>query len=111
MAIAAAFHDPRFSPLQQQEWPDIEVEISILSPLREIHDMKEIEVGRHGLYILQGGQSGLLLPQVATDHQWDRLTFLRQTCQKAGLPSDAWQDKQAKIFIFSADIFSSDQVM
>ena len=111
MAIAAAFHDPRFSPVQQKEWPDIRVEISILSPLKEISDIREIEVGRHGLYIVQGAQSGLLLPQVATDHAWDRLTFLRQTCHKAGLPTDAWQEKQTRIFLFSADIFDSEQVM
>jgi AmmeMemoRadiSam system protein A len=109
MAIAAAFHDPRFPPVQQEEWPDIAVEISILSPLQEIKDVQEIEVGRHGLYIVQGARSGLLLPQVATDYKWDRLTFLQQTCQKARLPSPAWQDKQTKIFIFSADIFGSDE--
>lgn len=109
MAVAAAFHDPRFPPLKQEEWPDITVEISILSPLLEIQDIKEIEVGRHGLYIVQGVHSGLLLPQVATDYKWDRLTFLQQTCYKARLPSNAWQDKQTKIFIFSADIFGSDE--
>jgi AmmeMemoRadiSam system protein A len=108
MAIAAAFHDPRFPPVQQEEWPDITVEISILSPLLEIKDIKEIEVGRHGLYIVQGVHGGLLLPQVATDYKWDRLTFLQQTCHKARLPSNAWQDKQTKIFIFSADIIGSD---
>ena len=109
MAVAAAFHDPRFSPLRQEEWPDITVEISILSPLLEIKDISEIEVGRHGLYIVQGGHSGLLLPQVATDYKWDRLTFLQQTCHKARLPSDAWQDKQTRIFIFSADIVGADE--
>jgi AmmeMemoRadiSam system protein A len=108
MAVAAAFHDPRFPPLQQEEWPDITVEISILSPLQEIQDIKEIEVGRHGLYIVQGVRGGLLLPQVATNYKWDRLTFLQQTCQKARLPSNAWQDKQTKIFIFSADIIGAD---
>jgi AmmeMemoRadiSam system protein A len=108
MAVAAAFHDPRFPPVQQEEWPDITVEISILSPLHEIQDIQEIEVGRHGLYIVQGARSGLLLPQVATDYKWDRLTFLQQTCHKARLPSNAWQDKQTRIYMFSADIIGSD---
>lgn len=109
MAVAAAFRDPRFPPLQQEEWADITVEISILSPLQEIKDVSVIEVGRHGLYIVQGGHSGLLLPQVATDYKWDRLTFLQQTCHKARLPSNAWQDKQTRIFIFSADIIGADE--
>jgi uncharacterized protein (TIGR00296 family) len=95
--------------LQQEEWADITVEISILSPLLEIKDISVIEVGRHGLYIVQGGHSGLLLPQVATDYKWDRLTFLQQTCHKARLPSDAWQDKQTRIFIFSADVVGADE--
>jgi AmmeMemoRadiSam system protein A len=104
MAVAAAFRDPRFPPVKPEEWPDITVEISILSPLKEIREIEEIEVGRHGLYIMQGGYSGLLLPQVAVDYAWDRLTFLRQTCSKAGLPSEAWQEKKTRIFVFSADI-------
>ncbi len=105
MAKAAAFNDPRFSPLTADELADIEIEISALTPLRKIKSIEEIEVGRHGIYIKQGFHSGLLLPQVATDNHWDRLTFLKQTCGKAGLPADAWQDKDTEIYIFSADIF------
>ena len=107
MAVAAAFHDPRFSPLRRDEWPQIDIEISVLSTLQEIFDIKDIEVGRHGLYVIQGEHRGLLLPQVASEYGWDRLAFLQQTCRKAGLAAQAWQEEGTKLFIFSADIFSS----
>ena len=105
MAIQAAFRDPRFSPLQKKEWEDIDIEISVLTPMEEINDVSEIEVGVHGLYIEKGPYSGLLLPQVATEHHWDSVTFLENTCYKAGLPKDAWKSKDAVIYIFSADVF------
>jgi hypothetical protein len=105
MAEAAAFRDPRFSPVREKELPELEIEISVLTPLRRITDVNEIEVGKHGIYIKKGWYSGLLLPQVATEYGWDRETFLAHTCQKAGLPSNAWKDKNAEIYIFSADIF------
>ncbi len=104
MAVAAAFNDPRFPPLREEELADLDLEISILSPMRQIKNIEEIEVGRHGLYLEQGFRRGLLLPQVATEYGWDRLTFLKQTCLKAGLPPDAWQDPNTRIFVFSADI-------
>ena len=109
MAVAAAFNDPRFPPLRQEEWKDVTIEISVLSPLKEVRDVKEIEIGRHGLYILKGGRGGLLLPQVATEYNWDNMTYLKETCHKAGLPSHAWKDEDTKIFIFSADIFGSNE--
>ncbi len=105
MAYAAAFRDPRFPPLTAAEWPDIDVEISVLSPLRRIQSVEEIQVGRHGLYLRRGRHHGLLLPQVATEYGWDRDTFLQQTCRKANLPVRAWQDPQTEIYVFSADIF------
>jgi hypothetical protein len=105
MAEAAAFRDPRFNPVREKELPELEVEISVLTPLKRIKDVNEIEVGKHGIYIKKGWNSGLLLPQVATEYGWDRLTFLEHTCNKAGLPSNAWKDKNAEIYIFSADIF------
>jgi AmmeMemoRadiSam system protein A len=105
MAIQSAFHDPRFCGLQKDEWNDIGIEISVLSPMRVIDDIKEIEVGVHGLYIEKGGQSGLLLPQVATEYAWDRETFLEYTCNKAGLPRDAWKSGDIKIYVFSAEVF------
>jgi AmmeMemoRadiSam system protein A len=106
MAVSAAFHDPRFRPLQADELADLEIEISVLSPLRLIKNTDEIEVGKHGLYIVRGLNRGLLLPQVATQYHWNRLQFLEQTCYKAGLPPDAWKDPQTQIYAFSAAVFS-----
>ncbi len=105
MAQAAAFRDPRFRPVAAEELPYLEVEISALTPLEEIRDLEEIEVGKHGIMIRKGYHSGLLLPQVATERGWDRITFLQETCRKAGLPGNAWQEKDAKIYVFSADVF------
>ena len=106
MASAAAFDDPRFPPVTEKELKDLDIEISALTPLRIIEDLGEIEVGKHGIYIEKGYHSGLLLPQVATEHRWNRNIFLEQTCYKAGLPKNAWKDKDTRIHIFSADIFS-----
>ncbi len=105
LAIQAAFRDPRFSPLQKTEWDDIDIEISVLTPMKEVRDVQEIEVGVHGLYIEKGPYSGLLLPQVATEYNWDRVTFLENTCYKAGLQKDAWKSKDTRIYVFSADVF------
>lgn len=109
MALSAAFNDPRFPPVDQEELKELSIEISALSPLREIKDISEIEVGVHGIYIVKGFSSGLLLPQVATRYKWDRLTFLEETCHKAGLPPNAWADKNTRIYIFSADIFGESE--
>ena len=106
MAPAAAFQDPRFRPLQADELADLEIEISVLTPMRLVKNTEEIEVGKHGLYIVKGLNRGLLLPQVATQYHWDRQTFLEQTCNKAGLPSNAWKDSTTQIFIFRAEIFA-----
>lgn len=106
MAVAAAFQDPRFRPLQADELADLEIEISVLSPLKLIKSTDEIQVGRDGLYIIKGLNRGLLLPQVATQYHWDRRTFLEQTCWKAGLPPDAWKDPGTQIYTFTAQIFA-----
>ncbi len=105
MAVQAAFHDPRFDPVNKDEWHDVDIEISVLTPMKKIDDISEIEVGLHGLYIEKGTHSGLLLPQVATEQKWDRTAFLEYTCFKAGLPKDAWKAKDIDIFIFSAEVF------
>lgn len=109
MAQAAAFKDRRFPPLHREEFDDLSIEISVLTPLRETKDINEIEVGVHGIYVVKGFHSGLLLPQVAVQYKWDRLTFLEETCHKAGLPSNAWEDSDTKIYIFSADIFGTEE--
>ena len=105
MAIAAAFQDPRFPPLKENELSDLDIEISVLTPMKQISDINQIEVGKHGLMMIKGPYSGLLLPQVATQYNWDRQTFLSETCQKAGLPANAWKEEDTEIYIFSADIF------
>ena len=105
MAKQAAFHDPRFAPLDESEWRNTEIEISVLTPMRKIDAVEDIEVGVHGLYIEKGFDTGLLLPQVAVEYGWDRTTFLEYACMKAGLPRDAWKMKGTTIYIFSADVF------
>jgi AmmeMemoRadiSam system protein A len=106
MALAAATHDPRFYPMKDADLEFFTVEISVLSPLRKVDSVEEIAVGKHGIYIEKGFYRGVLLPQVATEHGWDRPTFLRQTCVKAGLPTNAWEAEDAEIYVFSAQIFA-----
>jgi AmmeMemoRadiSam system protein A len=102
-ARAAAFDDSRFSPVTRDEALELEISLSILSRLLPIHP-DEVRVGRHGLLISEGARHGLLLPQVPVENEWDRETFLEQTCRKAGLPQDAWR-KTATIEAFSAEVF------
>lgn len=102
-ARAAAFEDTRFHPVTLEEARQLEIELSILSPPQVVR-ADDIEIGRHGLLISMAGRRGLLLPQVAVEHEWDSLTFLQQTCHKAGLPSDAWE-KGAIIEAFTAEVF------
>jgi len=108
MAQASASKDPRFYPLKEDDLANFSLEISVLSPLRKIEDIEEIEVGTHGIYIEKSFYRGVLLPQVATEHNWDRQTFLKQTCIKAGLPTDAWQAEDADIYVFSAQVFGEE---
>jgi AmmeMemoRadiSam system protein A len=102
-ARAAAFEDTRFEPVSLEEARNLQIEISVMSLLQPI-DAEDVEVGRHGLLITLGMHRGLLLPQVPTEHGWDRATFLEQTCRKAGLPRDAWQ-RGARLEAFTAEIF------
>lgn len=106
-ARAAAFDDSRFSPVTIAEAPELKIELSILSPPQAIAP-QAVEVGRHGLLITMHGYRGLLLPQVPVEHHWDRVTFLEQTCRKAGLPRDAWE-KGATIEAFTAEVFGEKQ--
>ena len=105
VAAFAAMRDTRFTPVSALELKDLEYEISVLSPLRRVTDWKQIRVGRDGLLIRKGRSEGLLLPQVATEQHWDRNTFLKETCVKAGLPPHAWQDEDADVFAFTAFVF------
>lgn len=105
MAIAASTEDPRFPKVTTKELKDILIEITVMTPLKKIKDINEIEIGKHGLVIKQNYRQGLLLPQVASEYGWDRETFLEHTCWKAGLSEDAWKDKNTEIYIFSGTIF------
>ena len=96
---------PGAYPHVSSELPDIDFEISVLTPVKRIKNIEEIVVGRDGIIITRGWNKGLLLPQVATEYGWDRITFLEQTCNKAGLPRDAWKDKNTVIEMFSAEVF------
>ena len=110
MARAAALEDPRFPPVRPEEVPELEIEISVLTPLWRVKDIKDIVIGRDGLIIRKGWRQGLLLPQVATEYGWDVKTFLEHTCLKAGLPRDAWKDPEAEIWAFSAEVFSEGEL-
>jgi len=105
VATYAALEDSRFTPVTTQELPQLEYEISVMSPLRRVLDVKEIKVGKHGLIMKQGEIEGILLPQVPVEEHWDRDTFIQQTCRKAGLPRDAWKDDDTDIFMFTALVF------
>jgi AmmeMemoRadiSam system protein A len=105
-AQAAAFDDPRFAPVMASEAPLLNVEISILSPLRPVRP-EEVVVGVHGLVISKMSRRGLLLPQVPVAWGWDRETFLAQVCQKAGLPLDAWM-QDTELQAFTAEIFGDE---
>jgi AmmeMemoRadiSam system protein A len=107
LAAVVADSDPRFEPVRAAELDDLDLEISVLTPERPISSVDEIEVGRHGLIVEQGHHRGLLLPQVATEHGFDRDTFLEQTCLKARLPRDAWK-RGAKVLVFEAQVFGEE---
>lgn len=109
VAASAATDDPRFAAVIPAEVPAIDIEVSVLGSLERIdpRDPSQIDIGRHGLVIEQGGHRGLLLPQVATEWGWDRETFLAHLCAKAGLPRDAWRTG-ATVYRFEAEVFSEE---
>jgi AmmeMemoRadiSam system protein B/AmmeMemoRadiSam system protein A len=105
VAALAAVRDERFRPVAPSELGELEYEISVLSPLRRVLDLKQIQVGRDGLLMKNAEEEGLLLPQVPVEQHWNRATFLEQTCLKAGLPANAWQDPGTDVFAFTALVF------
>ncbi|MBN1435359.1 AmmeMemoRadiSam system protein B [Candidatus Fermentibacterales bacterium] len=105
MARAAALEDPRFPPIAEDELPDVEFEISVLSPMRLVDDPSAVRVGRDGLYIIHGSRSGVLLPQVPVELGWSRTQFLEGVCEKAGLSHDAYLDPETILYSFSAEVF------
>ena len=109
MAIESAVNDPRFKAVTKEELKDIEIEISILSvPAREFNPAN-IVMGKHGVIVKKGFYSGVFLPQVATETGWSREEFLSNLCShKAGLPSDAWKNKDTELYTFTAEVFSEE---
>jgi len=105
MAVAAASQDTRFAPLASEEMDRLRVEVSVLGLPEPIASPTDVEVGRHGIIVSKGFNRGLLLPQVPVEHAWDRETYLRHGCLKAGLGPDEWK-KGAKIEVFTAQVFS-----
>ena len=106
--VSAALHDPRFSPVRAEELADLQIEISLLSPLEPILP-ESVEIGKHGVLITQGSKRGLLLPQVAVEHKLGREQFLEETCRKAGLNAEAWRDPETQIHGFVCEVFSEEK--
>lgn len=106
MAIASSTQDYRFNPVSSSEIKDLNIEISVLSPLKKIKSIDEFVLGKHGIYIKKGGRSGTFLPQVATETGWSKEEFLGQcAASKAGIGWEGWKDKDTELFIYSAEIF------
>ncbi len=108
MALSAAFEDPRFSPLEVNELPLLEIEISVLSPLKK-GSVKEVKVGKHGIYLKKGIYRGVLLPQVPVEYNWDKKTFLEHVCMKAGLPPDCYKEADTELYLFTAEVFKESE--
>ncbi|GAX62466.1 hypothetical protein SCALIN_C34_0017 [Candidatus Scalindua japonica] len=107
MAVSAAKEDPRFNQIQLSELEDLEIDISVLTPLQKIDDPLDFELGRHGIYIKKAFSTGCFLPQVATENGWTKEEFLSQCCSmKAGLSPDAWKSKNIDIYIFTSEMIS-----
>jgi AmmeMemoRadiSam system protein A len=104
MAIQAAVNDNRFKPVTLDELPDIELEISILSPFKQISDEKQIQLGHDGVLLVKGDVRGVFLPQVPIKMNWDRIQLLRQLCKKVGLPLDGWKEN-THIYTFQTEVF------
>ncbi len=106
MARSAAFEDSRFPPLRDRELDDLKIEISVLSPMKKITDpLKEIELGKHGVWVKKGWMSGTYLPDVATEFNLSLEEFMSSLCaHKAGLPGDAWKnDPEVEIFTYTTE--------
>jgi len=106
MAVSAATEDHRFYPITEDELDELEYEISALSTLKKVDSWKDIQINKHGVQIRKGLRSGVFLPQVATENNWDLDTFMSVLCQqKAGLPVDCWKDSETEIYVFTAQVF------
>ena len=107
-AVAASAEDPRFSPMKPEELSDMEVEVTVLSPLEPLNNVKDIVIGTHGLYLVKDGRSGVFLPQVPVEQGWDRTALMENLSLKAGLPPDAWRTREVAIQAFEAEEFGDE---
>jgi AmmeMemoRadiSam system protein A len=106
--VASATEDPRFEPLTKDEFPALNVEISVLSPFQRTTSPIEIIPGQHGVMVQRGLRKGLFLPQVWHETGWDKEKFLSELCQtKTGLPAIAWKDPDTELWIFTAVSFGA----
>jgi hypothetical protein len=113
-AAVSACHDPRFPDLREDELDNIVVEVTVLTPPQLIKCKpedypKHVEIGKDGLIVEKGWYKGLLLPQVAVEYKWNEEEFLSHTCMKAGLPPDAWLDKNTKVYKFQGEVFAEEK--
>lgn len=104
-AVNCAVHDPRFYPMKLSEEPEVDIEISVLSSLKRVKGPDNIVVGKHGVYLVKGNDSAVFLPQVAPEQKWNKDTMLTHLSLKAGLPEDAWKDKDTIFYVFTAQVF------
>lgn len=104
VAVKAATDDPRFAPLTLAEIEHTSIEVSVLSPLRRIRSIEEIQIGVHGVVVALGMRRGLLLPQVATEHHLDREAFVSAAAQKAGLLPEMWRLPEVELYVFEAEV-------
>jgi uncharacterized protein len=110
MAVASATGDPRFfgNSITPEELQELEIEISVLSPLKRTYDPLSLSLGVHGIYIKRGCAAGCFLPQVATETGWDKEQFLSYCCaHKAGIAANAWKDPQTEVYLFTAEVFGA----
>jgi MEMO1 family protein len=110
MAVAASTEDPRFPPVGVEELDSINVEITALSPLRQVPSPDSVVVGRHGVVIKKGGSSAVFLPQVPGEQGWDHDTYLSELCRKALLPRDAWKSPDARLYVFTGQVFGEKEL-
>ena len=104
MALCAAFEDPRFTPMSAAELPAVDIEISRLSEMVPTR-AEQVRPGLHGVCVARGERRAVFLPQVASQHQWDRETLLDELCRKALLPADAWRQSECSLMVFLAEVF------
>jgi hypothetical protein len=110
MAVAASTEDPRFPPVETHELDSIDIEITVLSPMHSIPSPDSVVVGKHGVVINKSGRSAVFLPQVPVEEGWDRNTYLSQLCLKAQLPRDAWKSPDARLSVFTGQVFGEKEL-